>query len=120
VNLTNPNIPPESGLVELPAEVTDSSQQIAQTCASTQTSRFVVTGRGGIPQDPNQTLESDRLWSDVRELSAFSQASSSTAPPVSEALAEATTWRHNAMGQLELVATAAPQVAPTETCAGIN
>jgi filamentous hemagglutinin family protein len=124
VNLTNPDITPESGLVELPAEVTDSSQQIAQTCASTQTSRFVVTGRGGIPQDPHQTLESDRLWSDIRELSTFGHPQATQLPDtsaeVTSSQVEASTWVHNTKGEIELIAVNSvnPVTNPTVTCAG--
>jgi large exoprotein involved in heme utilization and adhesion len=117
VNLSNPSIEPESGLIELPEEVIDSSQQIAQTCSTNSSSSFVSTGRGGIPESPAQRVWSGHVWSDLRDLSAFSQASSRQEPTLSSALIEATTWRHNDRGQLELVAMAMPQVAPPVTCA---
>jgi filamentous hemagglutinin family protein len=118
VNLSNPIIKPESGLIELPEEVMDSSQQIAQTCATHSTSSFVSTGRGGIPESPVQAVRSGHVWSDLRDLSAMSQASSNRESVLSSALLEATTWRYNTGGQLELIAMTMPQVIPPATCAG--
>jgi filamentous hemagglutinin family protein len=40
---------------------------------------FVATGRGGIPQNPNQEVRSDRTWSDTRDISAYRKNSSVTA-----------------------------------------
>jgi large exoprotein involved in heme utilization and adhesion len=121
----NPSVNPESGLIELPDEVTDSSQQIAASCSQEQGNQFVITGRGGVEENPLEVQGSDRPWNDLRDLSAFSQVSSANAqePALSSSLAEttlteATTWRLNAVGQLELVAIATTQVARPETCAG--
>ncbi len=78
VDINNFGVDPNSGLVELPANLTDSSQKIARGCADTSGSSFVATGRGGVPQNPNQQIWSDvydglrlRTWSDVRDISAF-------------------------------------------------
>jgi filamentous hemagglutinin family protein len=113
-------VDPSQGLTALPERVFDSSQQIAQSCGENQDSRFVITGRGGVPENPEGSLRGDRPWGDVRDLSAFSQASNSDAQEtaLSPALTEATTWRQNGIGQLELVAMAAPQVVHPESCAG--
>ncbi|MBI4780866.1 MAG: filamentous hemagglutinin N-terminal domain-containing protein [Oscillatoriophycideae cyanobacterium NC_groundwater_1537_Pr4_S-0.65um_50_18] len=109
VSISNPDVKPGSGLVELPESVVDSSQQIAQTCAATQTSRFVATGRGGIPENPTQGLGSDRSWNDIRDLSSFTQAAGEAGLSATDAtlLVEASQARVNAQGQVELVATAA-------------
>jgi filamentous hemagglutinin family protein len=55
------DIDPNRGLVALPTNLTDPSQQIAQTCVppiGKTASSFVVTGRGGIPVSPDEPLES--------------------------------------------------------------
>ena len=110
VNVTTPNVNPESGLVKLPEEVVDASQQIAQTCAASQASRFVATGRGGIPENPTQALGSDRTWNDIRDLSAY--LGTAIAPTVNSAsltvqspILEATGFTVNSQGQVKLVAT---------------
>jgi filamentous hemagglutinin family protein len=56
IRLTQPDLSPEQGLIELPNDVTDPSNQISPTCprpGSTFTQgRFIVTGRGSIPPTP--------------------------------------------------------------------
>jgi filamentous hemagglutinin family protein len=106
VNITNVNVKPESGLAELPETVVDASQQVAATCAATQASRFIATGRGGIPENPTQELGSDRPWQDLRDLSNFTASAVAAVPTADPASpVEAANWRLNAQGQVELVAT---------------
>jgi large exoprotein involved in heme utilization and adhesion len=47
VNIITPGIDPARGLAQLPTEVVDASDEIAQGCRDVQGSSFVVTGRGG-------------------------------------------------------------------------
>ncbi|MEA5580045.1 S-layer family protein [Nodularia harveyana UHCC-0300] len=123
VDINNFGVDPNSGLVELPANLVDSSQQIAAGCAETSGSSFVVTGRGGIPQNPTQDVRSDRTWSDVRNLNAYRQNSPVIAkiPETSAPLVQATSWRRNVQGKIELVAD--KSIAPTPqllTCAAVT
>ncbi len=61
-------IDPAKGLTELPTEIVDGSKLIAQNFCRvvTQDSQFVVTGRGGLPNSPNQTLRANTPWEDLR------------------------------------------------------
>ena len=123
VQVSNIGVDPNSGLVKLPTNVTDPSQQIASGCAANQGSRFVATGRGGIPQNPSQQIGSDRTWSDVRDISAYRKNNSVIAqiPSTPETLVQATSWHRNANGKIELVADKfSTQVQKTLTCAGIS
>ena len=108
VEINNFEIDPSSGLVELPAELTDPSQKIAKGCSSNNDSSFVATGRGGIPHNPNQYLNLNRTWSDIRDLSAYHQQNSNTVenPLLSNqsAIVEATDFIRNENGEIELVA----------------
>ncbi|WP_166482140.1 S-layer family protein [Scytonema sp. UIC 10036] len=99
-------IAPNTAIVELPANVVDPSQQIATGCAGSQGSRFVATGRGGIPENPNQQMISDRTWDDVRDLSVYRKTSEVVVqtPRSPELLVEATTWHRNLNGDIELIA----------------
>jgi large exoprotein involved in heme utilization and adhesion len=127
VDINNFGVDPNSGLVELPANVTDPSQQIASGCSANQGSSFVATGRGGIPQNPNQQMTSDvydglglRTWSDIRNLSAYRKTSEITAqiPPSPETLIQATSWHRNDQGKIELVANiSSTQKQTSLTCA---
>ncbi|QLE39606.1 S-layer family protein [Nostoc sp. C052] len=122
VEINNVGVDPNSGLVELPANVTDSSQQIVSGCSANQGSRFVATGRGGIPQNPNQEVMSDRIWSDIRDLSASRKTGEVTVqiPASPETLVQATSWHRNAEGKIELVANKSfNQVQQPLTCAAL-
>jgi filamentous hemagglutinin family protein len=58
VTINTPDVDPSRGLATLPTNVADPSQQIAQSCAprGERTSRFVATGRGGLPLSPDEPL----------------------------------------------------------------
>ena len=130
VEINSFGVDPSSGLVELPGELTDPSQQIATGCLNTTNSSFVATGRGGIPQNPNQQIGSDvydglrlRTWSDIRDISAYRRTSTVKAqiPQSPETLMQATSWRRNAQGKVELFADKSPiQRQQILTCAAIS
>jgi large exoprotein involved in heme utilization and adhesion len=122
VQVNNVGIDSNSGLVQLPENITDPSQKIATGCSHSNGSSFVATGRGGIPQNPNQQLMSDRTWSDVRNLSQYRKNSpvSAQIPQAQEILVQATGWHRNAQGEIELVANqSSTQVQPSLTCAAV-
>ncbi|WP_044501095.1 S-layer family protein [Nostoc sp. PCC 7107] len=122
VEINNIDVDPNSGLVELPANVSDPSQKIASGCSNTNGSSFVATGRGGIPQNPTQDLRSDRTWSDIRDISAFQKTKSVQAqiPPSPEVLIQATSWHRNPNGKIELIAAQSPTTGqPSLTCAAV-
>ena len=115
---------PNSGLVELPAEVVDGSDQIASGCASSVGNRFIASGRGGLPPSPERSA-SDRPWNDLRDLSTFrnqplEQPVETTAQARDFPITEATAWTLDERGQVALVAaanSAEPTVPSTATCA---
>ncbi|MEH2247751.1 two-partner secretion domain-containing protein [Nostoc sp.] len=123
VQVNTIGVDPNSGLVKLPANVTDPSQQIVTGCSDTQGSRFVATGRGGIPQNPNQQVTSDHTWDDLRDLSAYRKTSNITTqiPPSSNVLLQAIAWHRRDDGKIELIA--APSVGnniqPSLTCTAV-
>ncbi|MEH2276495.1 MAG: S-layer family protein [Nostoc sp.] len=120
VQVNTISVDPNSGLVQLPANITNPAQQIATGCSTNQGSRFVATGRGGVPQNPNQQVTSDRTWDDVRDLSAYRKTGNVTpqthvSPKV---IVEATSWHRNADGKIELIAAPFPTyVQQSLTCA---
>jgi filamentous hemagglutinin family protein len=114
-------VDPNSGLITLPVDIVDPSQKIAAGCTSSQTGRFVVTGRGGMPVNPSHTTLADRPWQDLRDQTrstAMIAADSNRTTPV---LVEATAWQRNAQNQPELIASSqANDRSPSDsiTCAG--
>jgi filamentous hemagglutinin family protein len=122
VQVNNVGVDPNSGLSELPTELVDASQQVASQCAAKTGSRFVLTGRGGILQDPTQASQTYHPWQDLRHLPIASKPSAigplSKTDPAPPALLEATTWQqHPQTGQIELIAAQATQPTAIATCA---
>ncbi|WNZ43683.1 filamentous hemagglutinin N-terminal domain-containing protein [Leptolyngbya boryana CZ1] len=118
VEVNNVGVDPNSGLVELSTTLIDSNQQVAASCSGTQGSSFVVTGRGGMPQNPNQEVDRYRSWNDVRDLAAFHKTAIAPAPTQTAMLVEATNWHRNSQtGKVELVAAHSTSSTPSATCA---
>jgi len=113
VEVNNTGVTPTSGLVKLPESFTDYSQQISIGCSNRNSSNFVATGRGGIPENPNRQVISDRPWSDVRDISAYRQTGKiAQTIPSPEILVQATGWRRNELGKIELISADFPSLAP--------
>jgi large exoprotein involved in heme utilization and adhesion len=122
VELNTPGIDPSRGLTNLPTEVVDASNQIAQACgtrgAEAGKNEFIVTGRRGMPSNPYEPLSSDEALEDIHPPSGFSSrrnskpdaarsvspqsATSKQIPPIVEAQG----WMINDKGQVVLTATA--------------
>jgi filamentous hemagglutinin family protein len=100
VQVNTIGVNPSAGLVALPVEPIDPSQKIATGCAAKNDSSFVATGRGGVPKNPMQVLEIDRIWSDLRTISKTKPEPriAAAAMPI-----EAMTLATNAQGQIELI-----------------
>ncbi len=67
VVINTPEVDPSSGLVELPNELVDVQGLVDPTCKADiaeNQSQFVVTGRGGLPAKPNETLRGEGVLAD--------------------------------------------------------
>ncbi|MEH2071563.1 MAG: filamentous hemagglutinin N-terminal domain-containing protein [Nostoc sp.] len=56
VQINTPDVDPNNGLVELPANFIDRSGLIAQGCPASKGNSFTIAGRGGLPPLPTQAL----------------------------------------------------------------
>lgn len=101
---------PSQGLVELPENTVDPSRLIATGCPTDRGNSFVITGRGGLPEDPSQTLRGKTIWQDLRSLEGQGpivntpKSSGLPVPKTQNPIVEATGWILNAKGEVELVA----------------
>ncbi len=120
VRINTPDIDPSRGLVALPTQLVDASGLIAQNCysgGSQVASRLIVTGRGGLPDNPSETLSSNAVWTDLRPNPNLAATSSSPAiaargsHPTAAPLVEAQGWVINDKGEIVLTASA-PTVTP--------
>ncbi|MDC0835306.1 S-layer family protein [Geitlerinema sp. CS-897] len=73
VSVQTPDIDAGTGLVDLPEDPIDPRQQIARGCAASRGNRFVVTGRGGVPENPTEGLRYTGTWGDLRDWRQVSQ-----------------------------------------------
>jgi filamentous hemagglutinin family protein len=96
-------VDPNSGLTSLPVDIVDPSQKIATGCTNQSTSSFVATGRGGIPENPMQSLNGDRIWRDLRDVAVAGTTKPGKLAIAPAQFAEATAWQINSQGQPELI-----------------
>jgi filamentous hemagglutinin family protein len=121
VEIRTPDVDPSQGLTQLPSGLVDASSQIVAACERLPGSQFLVSGRGGLPQDASQPLRSGGVWQDLRPMAGSGMAVTSPTPPVSVnpsrpiiqivpqvPLVEAQGWGITAEGKLALVAHAQP------------
>ena len=109
VDITTPDIDPNRGLVQLPTGTIDPASRIAQSCAAGRTasaSQFVATGRGGLPNSPDNALSNDvtvtRLAQTIPHPIPASSSPRTNSPPI--AIAEAQGAVKLANGKIRLVA----------------
>jgi large exoprotein involved in heme utilization and adhesion len=126
VELNTPGIDPSRGLANLPTEVINASNQIAQTCGAGgregRENEFIVKGRGGMAPHPYEPLSPNDILGDIYLPAGFSSpsnskpitsrtvtsqsATSNAKPPIVEAQG----WRINDKGQVVLTAAASTPV----------
>ncbi|MBN3905593.1 MAG: S-layer family protein [Nostoc sp. NMS1] len=111
VELNTPNIDPNSGLVNLPTIAADT--EVAQTCqagGNLAKSSFTITGRGGLPPNPGEALNTDAVKVDLVSLNPNSDnpdssfVSSKITTPAPEPIIEATGLALNQKGEVVLTA----------------
>jgi filamentous hemagglutinin family protein len=69
IEINTPDIDPNRGLIQLPTQPIET--EVAQACTpgnSQGQSEFFITGRGGLPPNPNETLSSDAIGVDLATL----------------------------------------------------
>lgn len=143
VVINTPDVDPTRGLTALPENLTDSSNQIAQTCSSQAgVNSFIVTGRGGLPPTSREALNSTPGWIDWRvsgsqgdgetrgtreteeSLSSQSPIPTPQAPiqtpnsKIQNPLIEATGWVIDSDGTVRLVANSTAEVSSNNPYAG--
>ena len=117
VEINTPDVDPSQGLATIPVELVEASGLIAQGCSALGENEFTVTGRGGLPPNPSDTLSSDTVWTDLRPQTRQAEnlpSSESATQPINstpEQLVEAQGWLINNKGEVILTAHA-PNVTP--------
>ncbi|XWK91754.1 MAG: filamentous hemagglutinin N-terminal domain-containing protein (plasmid) [Phormidium sp.] len=111
VSINSPKVQPNTTIVELASQLPDPTGKIIVGCARPGENTFTVSGRGGLPESPSMPFRSEEIWQDLTDYSAgLSPRESETQKPAPrsreerkpQTLVEATNWRKNAQGQIEL------------------
>ncbi len=128
VSINRVDVDPQSSLLTLPAEVIDPRDLIVQACAQGgefSQGEFYVTGRGGLPTNPQQNLEvntgltnlgypgTNSIVSPESSLNNSPAIAENTRPIQQQAqtIVEAQGWFRNSHGKIVLTAQAAPETA---------
>lgn len=123
VIINTPDVDPNRGLVELPTNLVDASQQIAQGCTprDRQANSFVATGRSGLPLSPTEPLRTSAVitqWVTSEQTQSQGDekvrlTSLSKYPDNQQSTLEANGWVVDKEGNVYLVAL--PDQAPDST-----
>jgi len=128
VSINRVDVDPQSSLLTLPAEVIDPRDLIVQACGQGgefSKGEFYVTGRGGLPTNPQQNLEvntgltnlgypgTNSIVSPESSLNNQPAIAENTRPiqPQAQTIVEAQGWFRNSHGKIILTAQAAPETA---------
>ena len=106
VEINTPDTDPTSGLLELAASPSDPNQKVLSGCAADEGNEFYIIGRGGIPDNPLDTLRRPPIWRDMRAVTpnGIPIESQSHKPKPQPQIVEATGWVVSSDGSVELVA----------------
>jgi filamentous hemagglutinin family protein len=111
VQINNTEVNPSQGLVQLPDNLADVSNQIAQNpCQKGTESAFIISGRGGFPSSPSDGFRSNETRIDLVEPVASSSSSQSltinqpSTQPTAKQITPAQGWIFNDKGEVVLTA----------------
>ena len=111
VQIQTPDVDAASGLVALDGNTLNPDTQVSDSCIAAVENPFVFAGSGGLPEDPTDFFRGQTVWRDTRlgEIQSHltpnpTEGESETSSIPTAPLVEATGWRWNDLGHIELVA----------------
>ena len=114
ISINTPDVDPLRGLDNLPNNVIDASNQMVRTCLTAEeekSNKFILTGRGGIPNNPTESVIGDATisaqWLTLPETATqLSEAETTIENYQPTEIVEAKGWIINRDGKVILTATA--------------
>jgi large exoprotein involved in heme utilization and adhesion len=109
VQINTLGIDPTHGFVTLPTISDNTSKLVSSNCAAANQasggSSFIVTGRGGLPPNPEDMLSSEVVWQDTRfPVATRLRSQPITDNPDSQEILPAQGWVFNDKGEVTLIA----------------
>ena len=126
VIIRTPDTDPSKSLIRFPTNIVDAAQLIAQNlCEEGQDSEFIITGRGGLPPNPQQILETDLVRVNLMDTIApssqldnkNSESSKLYNPKTGAEVIPARGWVFNDRGEVVLVNYDPTQITPQRLAA---
>ncbi|MBP0040035.1 MAG: S-layer family protein [Roseofilum sp. SBFL] len=102
VTISNLNVNPTEQDTELESEVIDPETIIVQGCDAVGDSRFVVSGRGGTPENPRIRRSGVTTWHDIRDPAPYMDRTARQRPQPVPPIIEANAARRLPDGTMEL------------------
>ena len=87
VIINRPDVEPDQGLTNLPESLADATNQVGESCGTTNTlttGRFTMTGRGGLPPTPEAAMQERRLFTDLDHHNPSLEQAQYTLPEILE------------------------------------
>ena len=84
VEINTPDTDPTSGLLELPDNLLDRSEEVAPGCEAYLGSEFYVVGRGGLPPSPHDPFDGNLVEADLVEPAPYAQSDRNSASQSSD------------------------------------
>lgn len=107
VTINTPEVEPNQRLVNLSSQPVE--PRVAQVCQGAfgrNPNSFTITGRGGLPNSPNEVLSSDAVITDWITINSAEKTSNTTtnkiSTPTETKIVEATGWTVNPQGEVVL------------------
>ena len=72
VEINNPDSDKQIGVVPLESDIVDPTGMISSFCSTASTDTMIVSGKGGLGENPGQTLRGQSVWEDLRDFSLAS------------------------------------------------
>ena len=116
ISINTPDVDPLRGLDNLPGDMIEASTEMVSSCLTAEEekyNKFILTGRGGIPSNPEETVRGDATlpaqWLTLPDTTQESEEIEPEKPQSQEStpeIVEAKGWMINAEGNVVLTATA--------------
>ncbi|MEM7591738.1 MAG: filamentous hemagglutinin N-terminal domain-containing protein [Cyanobacteria bacterium P01_A01_bin.83] len=88
---------------QLPQKVTDPAALIAAFCPRDEVNTFSNVGKGGLAENPRQSLRGESVWEDLRDFTDIPRADNSSKVSQGGEIVEAKAWSVNEKGNIELL-----------------